>query len=239
MENAKRILSGKSQLESDEVILQKLPFRIIEVTSKIYNIILGEEQNYPVTELLNHTPFSRGWQSSRFPDYPQEIVLEFPSVVKICQIQFLSHQYKITSKIEIFINNQNAKGVKKFKKIGHLSLDSNERSNFQARELKSVYIDYVTQKLKISLHRCHTNIHNTYSQVGLIALNILGEYSDKSGDNINMNVNNLVKNEATKLEEEMNFDPASLKRLKILYKAKDKAVELEDFDEAKKIKEAI
>lgn len=89
------------------------------------------------------------------------------------------------------------------------------------------------------MHRCHTNIHNTYSQVGLIALNILGEYSDTSGDNINMIVNNLVKNEATKLEEEMNFDPVSLKRLKILYKAKDKAVDLEDFDEAKKIKEAI
>ena len=35
MENSKRILSGKSQPESEEVILQKLPFRIIEVTSKI------------------------------------------------------------------------------------------------------------------------------------------------------------------------------------------------------------
>jgi len=116
-------------------------------------------------------------------------------------------------------------------------LDSNERSNFQARELKSVYIDYKTDKIKFSLHRCHTNKHNTYAQVGLIAINILGEYSDKNVDNINMN--NFVKTEVVKLEDEMNFDPATLKRLKILYKAKEKAVELEDFDEAKKIKEAI
>lgn len=52
-------------------------------------------------------------------------------------------------------------------------------------------------------------------------------------------MNNYIKNEVNKLEDEMNFDPATLKRLKILYKAKEKAVELEDFDEAKKIKEAI
>ena len=37
----------------------------------------------------------------------------------------------------------------------------------------------------------------------------------------------------------MIYDPATLKRLKELYKAKKKAVELEDFDEAKRIKVAI
>jgi centrosomal protein CEP104 len=125
---------------------------------------------------------------------------------------------------------------KKFKKIGYLGLDSNERSNFQARELKSVYIDFVVQKVKFSLQKCHTNIHNTFIQVGLIAINVLGEYLNKAGDQINMN--NFLE-VGTKLEEEMNYDPATLKRLKNLYKAKEKAVELEDFDEAKKIKEAI
>ena len=39
-------------------------------------IFIGESEGYPVTELLNHTPFSRGWQSSKFCEYPQEIVLE-------------------------------------------------------------------------------------------------------------------------------------------------------------------
>ena len=34
-------------------------------------------------------------------------------------------------------------------------------------------------------------------------------------------------------------DPSTLKRLKDLYKAKQKAVEFEDFDEAKRIKVAI
>ena len=37
----------------------------------------------------------------------------------------------------------------------------------------------------------------------------------------------------------MIYDPATLKRLKDLYRAKKKAVEVEDFDEAKRLKIAI
>jgi centrosomal protein CEP104 len=129
--------------------------------------------------------------------------------------------------------------TKKFKKIGYLGLDSNDRSNFQARELKSVYIDYTCQKIKLNLHRCHTNIHNVFSQVGLIAINILGEYATKSGDYVNKNISPNDMKFADKLEDQMIYDPITLKRLKMLYKAKEKAVELEDFDEAKKIKEAV
>jgi centrosomal protein CEP104 len=122
----------------------------------------------------------------------------------------------------------------KFKKIGFLQLDSNEKSNYQARELKSVYIDYQCQKMKIVLHRCFTNVHNIFSQVGLIAINVLGEYGNKNGEE-----NDGAMKFADKLEDEMIYDPLTLKRLKNLYRAKAKAIELEDFDEAKNIKAAI
>ncbi|MCQ2818179.1 MAG: hypothetical protein MJ252_13010 [archaeon] len=155
--------------------------------------------------------------------------MEFPKIVQIKAIQFLSHQYNIATKIEIFIR---APGSEKFKKIGYLSLDSNERSNFQARELKTVYPDYQASQIKFNLLRCHTNSHNIYAQVGLIAVNILGE--------LNKNENPLGNDSAfDKLEDEMIYDPATLKRLKDLLRAKKRAVELEDFDEAKKIKYAI
>jgi len=148
------------------------------------------------------------------------------------EIQFLSHQYNIASKIEIYIlPPQNDK----FKKIGYLSLDSNERSNFQARELKTVYTDYNCIQVKFNLMRCHPNIHNIYAQVGLIAISILGEYPNKIYD-INRDG---IDDNFGKLEDEMIYDPATLKRLKDLYKAKQKAVEFEDFDEAKRIKVAI
>ena len=204
---------------------QKIPFRIVQVSS--------QDEEYNVRELLSHTPFSRGWLSSRFCDYPQQLLIEFPKPIKMREIQFLSHQYSIATKIEIFILPPQSE---KFKKIGYLSLDSNERSNFQARELKTVYTDYLCVRVKFNLLRCHNNSHNIYNQVGLIAISVLGEYPNVIGNIIenNMNLENLDK-----LEDEMIYDPATLKRLKELYKAKKKAVELEDFDEAKRIKVAI
>ena len=178
---------------------------------------------------MNRTPFSRGWLSSRFCNYPQELLIEFQKPIKMREIQFLSHQYSIASKIEIFILPPQSE---KFKKIGYLTLDSNERSNFQARELKTVYTDYFCTRVKFNLLRCHQNSHNIYSQVGLIGLSILGEFPSIMNEK-----NNFEGTE--KLEDEMMYDPATLKRLKNLYIAKKKAVDLEDFDEAKRIKVAI
>ena len=209
----------KSKMPTEEEIKswQKIPFKIIHVSS--------EDENHSIKELLNHTPFSRGWISAKFCNYPQEILLEFPNPIKMREIQFLSHQFNIASKIEIFIKTP---GSDKFKKIGYLSLDNNERSNFQARELKTVYMNYTCTQIKLNLHKNHTNTKNLYSQVGLIALSILGE--NKKNEDLGNDL---------RLEDEMIYDPATLKRLKDLYKAKYKAVELEDFDEAKKIKTAI
>lgn len=62
-----------------------------------------------------------------------------------------------------------------FKKLGFLGLDNNERSQFQARELKSVYVDQVTLLLKIVLQKSYVNKFNLYNQVGLIAVNCMGE----------------------------------------------------------------
>ena len=135
----------------------------------------------------------------------------------------------IASKIEIFILPPQSK---KFKKIDYLTLDSNERSNFQARELKTVYTDYICARIKFNFLRCHQNSHNIYSQVGLIGLSILGEFPNMLSEK-----NNFEGSE--KLEDEMTYDPATLKRLKELYGAKKKAVDLEDLDEAKRINLAI
>jgi len=63
----------------------------------------------------------------------------------------------------------------RYKKLGYLSLDSNERSNFQARELKSVYIEAPCMYIKLVFHKCHLNKYNLFNQVGLIALSFYGD----------------------------------------------------------------
>jgi len=41
------------------------------------------------------------------------------------------------------------------------------------------------------------------------------------------------------IEDELNMDRNTMETLKALYQAKERAVELEDFDEAKRIKDTI
>ena len=44
----------------------------------------------------------RGWQCARFSKFPQELVLRLDHPARIHQIQLLSHEYKIATKIELY-----------------------------------------------------------------------------------------------------------------------------------------
>ena len=144
----------------------------------------SEDGSHPVRELLDFHAQSRGWQSARWSEYPQALVLQFPDRVMLQQVQVLSHQFKIASRVEIFIGDmppgvpsphRGSVGVE-YVRLGHFSLDSNERSGFQARELKTVYVPQGTQgtHLRLVLHKCHVNEHNLYNQVGVLAVRAVG-----------------------------------------------------------------
>ena len=48
--------------------------------------------------------------------------------------------------------------------------------NYQARELKTVYLEQYCQYLKIVLHKNHLNSQNIFNQIGLISLTSTGGY---------------------------------------------------------------
>ena len=52
-----------------------------------------------------------------------------------------------------------------WRRLGSLTFDSNERSKYQARELKSVHVDEAAQLLRVVLHRPHPNQFNVHKQV--------------------------------------------------------------------------
>ena len=105
---------------------RKLPFRVVAATS--------EDADYPASELNVHSPQTRGWQSARFCDFPQEIVVWFPDgAVDVSQVQLLSHQSKIATRVELFAGVGAAYDTASFKRLGYLSLDSNERSGYKVR----------------------------------------------------------------------------------------------------------
>lgn len=212
---------------------QKLKFRVVDIS--------GEDPEYPANELLSQSPQSKGWQSPRFCDWPQYITLQFVNPVMLKQLQFLSHQCKIASKIELYTALPDLKSPVptlelKFKKLGYLSLDPNERSGYQSRELKTVYVECPCLYLKIVFQKCHINKYNLFNQVGLIAIGCFGEPLAKDKEN-NAKLEGNIKYD--KLEYETQFDSSTLERLKDLEEAKSKAIREENYDEAKRIKEAI
>ena len=60
-------------------------------TKLSYNVfkISSEDANYPSAELTNSSKYSKGWQSQRFCSYPQIILVQFPTTVRVKQIQIL------------------------------------------------------------------------------------------------------------------------------------------------------
>ena len=64
----------------------------------------GEDDHFPVTELNTHTPHTQGYRTKACCDYPQEIGIEIlEGSCRLSQIQLLSHQYCIATKVEVFI----------------------------------------------------------------------------------------------------------------------------------------
>ena len=163
-------MCGKTGVAREVMAMNKLAYMVVDCS--------GEEADYPARELNAHSPTTKGWQSPRFCAYPQTLLLQMhDSQCQIGQLQILAHQSKIPSKIEVVIgrNGTTFESCSEVERLGYISLDSNERSSFKARELKSVHLNADDVAfVKLIVHRCHVNKLNAYNQVGLIAINCLG-----------------------------------------------------------------
>ena len=81
-------------------------------------------------------------------------------------MQILSHQSKIATRVELFTGLGDDYFHCQWTRLGYLSLDNNERSQYKARELKSVYVKAKGQFMKLVVHKCYLNQLNLYNQVG-------------------------------------------------------------------------
>ncbi|XP_054031902.1 centrosomal protein of 104 kDa [Dryobates pubescens] len=145
----------------------------------------GHEDGFSAKELMVHAPTVNGWRSPRLCQYPQEIVLQLAERCRIRKLQLLAHQYMISSKVEFYISESLPEcfapyQAERFQRLGYVPLSDNEKTDFEARELKSVYVDAVGQYLKLIFHKNYANKHNLYGQVALVAVNIIGEPADCS-----------------------------------------------------------
>lgn len=144
------------------------------------------------------------------------------------QIAVLSHQSKIATRIEFEIR---AHEKDDWRKLGRISLDSNANTNYQARELKQANINNVeARQVRLLFKGNHVNNQNPFNQIGIISLAFYGSRSE----------------ELPPLQERHNAprtppepDNSTQALIRDLEARKKRAVEQEQYDVAKEIKEEI
>ena len=111
-------------------------------------------------------------------------MLQFTNVVHLKEIKFLVHESVIPQRLDLYTyipSGEQANTARiplnqiDFKKMGYLNLNSNERSLYRVRELKSVYTNIKTLLLKVVLNAPYSNEHNHFKQVSLIAITCMGQ----------------------------------------------------------------
>ncbi len=153
----------------------------------------SEEPGFTADQVNIHSVTSQGWQTLKFCEYPQELGLRIvaddddfvnddrqntsanKATKCLTQLQLLSHESKISTRIELYIGTGDNYHQATFTRLGFMALDGNDRTEHRARELKTVYIDQrAAQYVRLIVHRPHKNHVNLFGQVGIVAINLLG-----------------------------------------------------------------
>ena len=172
----------------------------------------SQDPIHPINSLnLKNNKNNIGWVSDRYCIYPQEILIQFPTMVNIKQINILINESKIPKMIEFIncipvgeknkfiINNDNISKLIpsefNYENIGFIKLSSNAENNFKSRELRKIYINVNSEYLKIKVHRNYSNNLNMFCQVGIVSLEFLGTKKEiKKKINVDDENNNLENN---------------------------------------------
>ena len=243
LQNTFWLVSNMAQISKQKYVVLCLYLFLILILFGRFQVVFtsSEDAEYPSSELDTVNPQTRGWQSERHCSYPQEIGIRLPGIVRVNQLQVLSHSTKIAKRIEFLIGQGSDYENTSFRSLGYISLDDNARSEFKARELKSVHLDDTGNFMKLIIHAPHTNKYNLYMQVGIIAINVLGSLesapirseSGVKGSNPNKIV---VRNPLDDLSIDVGLDAQTADKLRKLSEAKKHAIQIEDYMTAKQIK---
>ena len=153
--------------------LPKLDFRLLSSSS-------SEITEGSLDELKKPLSKSKGWHSSKYCTYPQNIYIAFDTPINLRQINLLSHEKKISEKISFYAYcPQGDISIKDYKTIpylnfGYIKLNDNSNNNFKAREFKKVFVDVKCLYLRIDLNKNYNNGYNPFNQVSLINIEFFG-----------------------------------------------------------------
>ncbi|KAL7547432.1 hypothetical protein ACHAWF_010746 [Thalassiosira exigua] len=123
----------------------------------------------------------------------------------------IATESKIAAKLEISLGIGEGDGdsssfdrCQSITHLGYITLDSNERTEFLQREMKSVPVERPADFVQLVLVGCHQNVHNIHNQVSLVGVRVLGV------------ANNVVEEKTTSQPPPANESPiAPMKKVEV------------------------
>ena len=226
-----------NNLNKTNTQITRLDHKLIESTS--------EDNEHPLRELLKGLK-GAGWFSSRFSQFPQEIYIQFTQPVLLRQINMVIHEKNIPSQIKFYTyypenNNDIIENYHNnhYKYIGFIKMDTNERSQFKARESRKIYVNTKSLFLKIQLGKNYTNQYNAFDQVGLMNLDFFGTYLPPIGNNLKTNefiLKHAAQKENIKSIVDQELEDVCGNEIKELKEKMNYNIKLENYKECKLIK---
>jgi len=173
--------------------------------------------------------------------------LDAPSALR--QLKLLSHECKIASECHVYVTRLDGGGRRTVKRLGTLRFESNSECGYKARELKTVHVnvkDAVEVRLEFS--GCHENSRNEGRQIGLMGLTLIGEtMGEKPQRRMSGSGNGASAERAPLLGHRTGggssagrgVDAMTEEKLREVIARKEHAVDAEDYDEAKRLRDVI
>jgi hypothetical protein len=134
----------------------------------------------PAINIINPSPYSSGWLSIPNSPLPQDLILDFGSVISLTHLQFVSHQNKIASHITLFTTrDSNTWGKAKFQQIDTFQVSDNRQRDYKSRELRSGIVSNIRlrflrfrsmKSIKIASINKTKSVSFLFVQVGFLKL---------------------------------------------------------------------
>jgi len=155
-----------------------VPFRVVFATSE-------DDEDHEANELLAPGPDSRGWATSTYCIYPQELVLQLESRTHVERIQFMSSLNMVATCVEILLGEepgyQDDPDFKKakFMSVGQVKFQNPAKRELKGRQLQTIELQG-NEKLRVSfikfsLKNNYDHKGNQFNQVGLMGVSVWGK----------------------------------------------------------------
>lgn len=209
-----------------------------------------QEPGHAATELhVRGENKSRGWLTARGAGFPAHATVRLDAPSALRQLKLLSHECKIASECHVYVTRLDGGGRRSVKRLGTLRFESNAECGYKARELKTVHVNVKDAvEVRLEFAGCHENSRNEGRQIGLMGLTLIGEtMGEKPYRRMSGSGNEAAAERAPLLGHRAGggasagrgVDAVTEEKLREVIARKEHAVDAEDYDEAKRLRDVI